>query len=104
MSVYAIYITAGDKAEAEKLAAALLEEGLIACGNVMEGVTSVFRWQGAVQTESESLLIAKTTEACLDRLVERVQALHSYNCPCLTAWPIQHGNPEYLQWVQEETR
>jgi periplasmic divalent cation tolerance protein len=77
---------------------------LAACANVLPGVTSVFRWQGEVQEDGETALILKTRSELVEPLTKRVKELHSYDCPCVVALPIAGGNPDFLQWIADETR
>jgi periplasmic divalent cation tolerance protein len=97
------YMTAGSRDEALRIARALVEERLAACANLLEGMTSVYRWQGRIEEDDEVVLIAKTRDDLVDRLVERVKALHSYDCPCVVALPITDGNPEFIAWIGAET-
>lgn len=103
MTAAVVYITAGSKQEALKIGRTLVEERLIACANVLEGMTSVYRWEGEVQTDNEVVLIAKTRQDCVEAVIERVKELHSYDCPAIISWPITAGNPLYLDWIERET-
>ncbi len=98
-----IYITTADLGEAQRLASALVEERLAACANILPGMQSYHWWEDAVQTQQEVVLIAKTRAGRLDALINRVRALHSYDCPCVVAVPITEGNPDYLAWIAAET-
>jgi periplasmic divalent cation tolerance protein len=102
MDVLMVEITAGSVEEAERIGRTLVEERLAACANLLPGLRSVYRWKGRVEEASEALLLAKTTAAALPALVERARALHSYECPCIAAWSIQGGNPDYLAWIEAE--
>jgi periplasmic divalent cation tolerance protein len=75
---------------------------LAACVNVVPGITSVYRWQGEVQHDSEWLLIAKSRRDVLDALVQRVQTLHSYELPEIIALPLVGGSEGYLSWLDAE--
>ena len=97
-----VLMTAGSQEEAEEIANTLVKEMLAACVNVLPGVTSVYRWEGKVQRDQEWLLIAKTTRQVLDDLVQRVQALHSYDLPEVVAIPVVGGNQAYLRWIDGE--
>ena len=99
MQTYWVYTTAGSREEAETIGRTLVEEQIAACANIFDGVRSVYRWEGAVHEDAEAVMIAKTTQAHVDRLIARVRELHSYDCPCVVAMPIAAGNPDYLQWI-----
>jgi periplasmic divalent cation tolerance protein len=99
-----IYITASTRQEAEKIGRELVTERLAACANVISDVTSFFWWEGEVQEDTEASLIVKTRTDLVDRLVSRVKELHSYECPCVVAFRIAHGNPDFLAWIDSETR
>jgi len=103
MASWFVYITAKDKAQALTIGRALVAERLAACINVWEGMTSVYRSEGAVEEATEAVLIAKTTESQIPAIVDRVKELHSYACPCVVAWPLATGNPAYLDWIEKET-
>ena len=98
-----VYITAGSRAEARKLADALVAERLAACVNILGAIESTYRWKGAVERGREVALVAKTRRANLKRLVARVKALHAYEVPCVVALPIVGGNPDFLAWIRRET-
>jgi len=99
-----VLITAADEAEARRIADALLEERLAACVNTIAGVRSRYRWQGRLEDSSEVLLIAKSRHGLLKAIIERVKALHTYDVPEVIALPIAGGNPDYLAWLEAETR
>ena len=103
MELCLVYMTASSAEEAETIAEALVGERLAACVNVIDGMRSTYRWEGAVQHDSETVVIAKTRRALVERLTARVKALHSYSCPCVVALPIVGGNPDFLSWIEEET-
>jgi len=99
-----IYITTSSTEEALRIGRDVVALRLAACANVLPGVTSVFRWQGEVQEDDETALILKTRSELVEALTKRVKELHSYDCPCVVALPITGGNPDFLQWIAEETR
>ena len=80
-SYLAVFITASSKDEAGRIAGALVEEGIAACVNVVEGVASVYRWKEEVVREDEVLMIVKTSRSRFGQLERRVQELHSYDVP-----------------------
>ena len=102
MSIKLIYVTTGSRAEAEKIAEAVVNERLAACANILPGVTSVFHWEGNLCREEETVLFLKTTEDRVEKLTETIRALHSYECPCIVALPVEGGNPAFLEWVERE--
>ncbi len=97
-----LYMTASGRDEAVTIGRALVQERLVACVNVLDGMTSLYWWQGAVQQESEAVLIAKTLSDRVPDVVARVRELHSYECPCVVALPISQGNPAFLEWITKE--
>ena len=98
-----VYMTTADVAEAERIGQALVVERLAACVNVLDNMRSFYWWDGAVQSGHEAVLIAKTTRDRLDALTEAVKRLHSYEVPCIAALPIVGGNPDFLDWIRDET-
>ncbi len=98
-----IYATAPSHEEAGRIAETVVREQLAACANLFDGVTSIFRWDGKLCRESETVLILKTTAERVDELTERIQQLHSYDCPCVVSLPIETGNPDFLRWISTST-
>jgi len=98
-----VYITIETKSQARSLGRTLVEERLVACANVIEGMNSIYWWEGKIEEAEEAVLIVKTRRARLDQLIARVKALHGYDCPCIVALPILGGNPDYLAWIDRET-
>lgn len=103
MHMSIVYITAANKDEALRLARTLVDERLAACGNVLEGMTSVYRWRGAIETENEVVLLVKTRTELVPRVIARVREMHSYEVPCAVSWSLTGGNPDYLDWIAAET-
>ena len=99
-----IYITTSDDAEARHIGESLVSERLAACVNILGPVHSIYRWEGKVEQGSETVLIAKTTEDLVEPLIDLVQSLHSYDCPCIVVLPIDKGFPPYLDWIAGATR
>ena len=91
--------TVGDRANAERLARSLVEERLAACVNLLPGVRSIYRWEGAVEEADEILLVVKTTRAAHAALAERVRALHPYELPELVSLDPAEVDPAYLRWI-----
>ncbi|MFY7997135.1 MAG: divalent-cation tolerance protein CutA [Candidatus Kapaibacteriota bacterium] len=99
-----VYITTSSVEEAERIGAALVEERLAACVNIMPGMKSMYWWEGAMETSHETVLIAKTIPERLAALTEKVVEMHSYNCPCVVALPIEQGYEPYLVWIHNSVR
>ncbi len=104
MQTLFVYITCANKNEAHKIAKTVVEERLAACANIMLPHQSIYHWEGKVQEAEEVAVILKTTEAAFDKLQARVLELHSYECPCIVALPIDKGYSAYLKWIEGETR
>ncbi len=98
-----VLVTAPTPDEAARIARAVVEERLAACGNVLSGLRSIYRWQGAVQDEPEALLMLKTTAPLFERLRSRVVELHPYDTPEVLALPVAAGHLPYLAWIGAET-
>ena len=98
-----VLVTAPDPEKAAEIARALVEERLAACGNVLPGLRSIYRWEGKVQDDREALLLLKTTRARFEALRARVLALHPYQVPEVIALPVEAGSAPYLAWIAEET-
>jgi periplasmic divalent cation tolerance protein len=99
-AVHVVLVTAPDAESAARIARTLIEEGLAACVNLVPGMRSIYRWQGAVQEDAESLLIAKTRAGLVPALAARVRALHPYELPEVIALPVVAGSEPYLDWVR----
>ncbi len=94
-----VFSTCANQAEAGSLARMLVEARLAACVNVVPGVRSFYRWQGALEQSEECLLVIKSSRALFDELRRRLDAAHSYELPEAVAVPIVDGSPAYLEWI-----
>ncbi len=103
MAASLIYITVENIEEARSIGRALLEARLAACINIVNEMTSMFWWEGAVQEATEAIVIAKTRSSLVDALIAKVRSIHSYSCPCVIALPIANANPDFIQWIERET-
>ena len=99
-----ILITTGTDGEARRVAEALLEHRKAACVNIVPKVTSLFWWEGQMDSDQESLLIVKSKASLFDEIVSLVKEVHGYDVPEVIALPIVGGNPDYLDWIGEETQ
>lgn len=96
-----IYVTCGDKENADVIATTLVQEKLAACVNILAAIESVYRWQGKVESATEILLMIKTRREHMANLRERVCKLHQYELPEIIAVPIEDGHEPYLNWITE---
>ena len=88
-----------DADKAAQVARVLVEERLAACVNLIASVRSIYRWQGAVQDDAESLAIIKTTRERYPALAKRLAELHPYDVAEIIALPLTDGHPPYLAWL-----
>ncbi len=102
MQLILVYITVKDRTQAEQIGKKLVEEKLAGCVNIIDGMRSIYYWDNALQEDCEAIIIAKTSQTLLSALTSRVKQLHTYSCPCVIALPIIGGNPDYLQWLQQQ--
>lgn len=103
-AVLLVFCTFPDEAVARSVATTLVEEQLVACVTLNPAVTSIYRWEGKVETAGEVLALMKTTPATYDALEARLRTLHPYDVPEILAVPVERGLPGYLRWVEESVR
>src|SRR3990170_2374591 len=95
-----VLVTTPSKQEAEKITQHLLDSKLIACGNIIGPICSIFRWSGKMEKVEEYLTVMKSRRDLFEKLVEAVKALHSYEVPEILALPIVEGSKAYLDWLE----
>lgn len=98
-----VFTTLESQEDAERLVEELVEARLIACGNVIPGVASIYRWRGEVARHGEVLVLMKTAKARVEELFERAARIHPYEVPELIAVRVDGGFAPYRQWVADET-
>jgi len=103
MAVRIVLCTVPSEDVAESIARPLLEEGLVACVNVIPGVRSLYRWQGKVEDERELLLLIKSSVANYEKLEARIRELHPYQVCEVLALDVAAGSEPYLAWLLGET-
>ncbi|MGC4015057.1 MAG: divalent-cation tolerance protein CutA [Luteolibacter sp.] len=99
-----VLCTFPDQEQARQIGTALVEKQLAACVNLLPGVESIYRWQGAVEISAEVLAIFKTTRAALPAFEEELVALHPYEVPELLALEPAAAAAAYTAWVRGSTR
>jgi periplasmic divalent cation tolerance protein len=97
------YVTCPSLEIAYSLGEVLVAERLAACANILPGMQSIYRWEGQVETASETVLLLKTRPTLVEALTRRVVELHEYQVPCVVALPIEGGSADYLSWIERET-
>lgn len=100
--VVVVLMSAPDAGAARRIVGVLLDERLVACGNVLPGATSLYRWEGKVQQDEEVVVIMKTLRRRVPRVLERAEALHPYDVPELLVHRVADGAGKYLEWVRSE--
>jgi len=101
---YAIVLTTcADKREAERIAERLVADGAAACVNIVDKVTSVYRWKGKVEKSTECLLVIKTRSQLTDRVEGTIRGFSSYECPEVIVIPVVTGASDYLTWINDST-
>lgn len=99
-----VYVTINSPSGASELAKSIISNELAACVNILPGITSIYKWEGKVVTDSEHLLMIKTREDLLEALSAHIKAHHPYSVPEIIAVPIEFGNSAYLEWIKESTK
>ena len=98
-----VYVTTPDRAEAETIARAVVEERLAACANILPDMFAIYRWDNKVEEGREVVLILKTRASLFDALAARIKSLHSADLPCIIALPITAGEAGFLRWIGQAT-
>lgn len=95
-----IFCTCPDYSTAEKIARHLVEEQLAACVNIVPGITSIYAWEGQIESAQEHLLIVKAGSLNYQSIETAIQKHHPYQLPEIIAIPVERGLPEYLNWIE----
>ena len=94
------FTTFANEADAARVVRALVEERLIACGNLLPAARSIYRWKDAVQDEREVVVLMKTRKQDWTALLSRLHELHPYETPELVAVRVAAGAPQYMAWLE----
>jgi periplasmic divalent cation tolerance protein len=103
MSVLSVYAVFADGEEAERIGRTVIEERLAACINILPTMRSIYRWKGEIETADEVAAILKTSDDRANALIARIAALHSYDVPCIVAWPVDKVLGSYAAWIDDST-
>jgi len=104
VSIVSVYCVFADEAEARRISRLVVEEGLAACANILAPCQSIYRWEGRIEEASEVPALFKTAARVAERLVLRLEQLHSYDVPAIVVWPIADAPPAYARWVEDQTQ
>jgi periplasmic divalent cation tolerance protein len=99
-----VYTTYPSIVEAEQAGRALVERGLCACVNILPGMISFYRWQGAIERGEEAVMIIKTRASLFEAVRVAVKQMHSYTTPAILVLPIDYVDPDYNAWLMAETQ
>lgn len=99
-----VYSTFPSPGAAEEVGRALVEGRLAACVNIIPGMTSVYRWEGAIVRDNEAVMIIKTRQSLSGQVIDAVRTRHPYTNPALVVLPIIDGSPDYVRWLLDETK
>jgi periplasmic divalent cation tolerance protein len=99
-----IYVSVPSAELASAIGLRLVETGQVACANILPGIESIYRWEGAIVRDREAILIVKTVHDRVDAVIATIRAEHPYSCPGIVALPIVGGLGDYLDWIEQETR
>ena len=98
-----VVVTADDEGWLLELTRAMVRDRLVACGQHLTPVRSVYRWQGEIEESVETRVALHTRSSLVPAVIERVRVDHPYDVPCVIALPVEQANPDYLAWVLEST-
>lgn len=98
-----VYSTFPDEASARRVAEALVTQKLAACVNIYPPMTSIYEWQGKLETGPEVAAFIKTRKSLVDDVIKTARPLHPYTVPCFLTLPIESGNDDYLAWARGQT-
>ena len=98
-----VYTTYPSTVEAEQAGRALVEQRLCACVNILPGMISLYRWQGALERGEEVVMIIKTRASLAEAVRAAVKTMHSYTTPAILVLTIESVDKDYLEWLLAET-
>jgi len=98
-----VYSTFPDETSARRVGEALVRARLAACVNICAPMTSIYEWQGKVETAPEHAAFIKTRRSLAPDVMTAARALHPYTVPCFLILPIDSGNADYLDWARSQT-
>ena len=101
MNNYIFIVTVPNLEEGKKIAKVLVESKIAACVNIIQNIISIYRWKGAIEEDNEHLLLIKTNERNSERVMDKINEIHSYDTPECIGFKIEKGSEKYLKWINE---
>ena len=104
MKIYFIYVTFGSLKEARRLGAQLVKAKLAACTNIIPTIYSTYVWKNKTMTDKECSMIVKTSKTKVKAAIKFIVKQHSYECPAVSAFPIDFVHEDFQRWINEQTK
>ena len=104
MKIYFIYVTFGSLKEAKRLGGKLVKNKLAACTNIIPTIYSTYVWKKKIMTDKECSMIVKTSKSKVKKAIKFIVNQHSYECPAVSAFPIESAHTDFQQWINEQTK
>lgn len=98
-----IYVTAPSGEIATAISEALVEQRLVACANILPGMTAIYFWQGQLNRDTEVVVLLKTMSARVRDVIAAIRSHHPYDNPAIAVLPILDGSPDFLAWIAANT-
>lgn len=99
-----IYVTTSDEKEATNIGEIVVKERLAACANIISDMSSIYWWEGNLEKDNESILILKTINGNVDKIINKIKEIHSYDNSCIITLPVSNTTDSYLKWIKSETK
>ena len=103
MKIYFIYVTFGSLKEAKRLGGQLVKNKLAACTNIIPTIYSTYVWKNKTMTDKECSMIVKTSKSRVKAAIKFIVKKHRYECPAVSAFPIQSTHADFQRWINEQT-
>ena len=103
MKIHFIYVTFGSLKEAKNLGSQLVKNKLAACTNIIPTIYSTYVWKNKTMTDKECSMIVKTSKSRVKAAIKFIVKKHSYECPAVSAFPIESTHTNFQRWINEQT-
>ena len=104
MNIYFIYVTFGNVKDAKKMGSLLVNKKLAACTNILPSIYSTYIWKKKIQVDKECSMVVKTSKSKVKKAIQFIVKHHSYDCPAVSAFPIELSHKNFQKWIIEQTR